>query len=457
MKVIPNIGPCDTAVPQSPTVEPMAKGKSKKSKEQGVEKLKESIDGNINAQEIKITATMITVETKVIEQGMDLEEENRLLRGKMEELSRKLEEASEVNNELTEAKSKLSAEIEDLTKVLFEEANGMVANEVKARMQLEATKRKIQAELESTKDQLRVESQQLIELKQRLSDTCSTPSLLDFPSSPVSLSGGYFEVLFPDRRFNSRARCDGPFASRWDEIIRSLDVATFQAFARFCENIGKLADDAAVLGNPFVRKIYENDVVPCLDFDSKPRSFIKKLVLAMFGNTCMIERVSPSSPLPSPIVSPSSASMSQESSTEDVGKLNTIFNELTLSFSALPDIFVLDANAITGKPSKPSSSCRFCALCGIPLDVSQPIYRLKLLEKDPVMLVDEPCRDRLVAAAEFYTFLRYLRKGLYSNRPIIDLYYELLHFLRNMFYARTRSLSFFIQADHEITHPCLKP
>lgn len=413
----------------------------------------------------------------------DLVNENQFLKAKIDEMARKLLESEEINRELTHAKAMLSDEIVDLTKVLFEEANGMVANEVKARTQLEHSRRKLQSELDQTKDRLRVESQQLSELKQKLYEIAAENSNVSLNSSVLgairskndstanflqsheeSRPLGYFDIFFPNRRFNSKAKCNGPNSSLWDDIIRSLDLNTFQSFSKFLEVMEKL-DDEGVLGSPFVRKIYENDVTPCLTFDSKPKAFVKKIVQAMYKNTCAIEKISASSPLPSPVppaaLSPQAPPASPEplDLSEPVvispeptaaSTLNSMMSDLALSFSALPDVFVLDSSfKLTSSNSQPSG--RFCALCGycIAINPTEPLYRFKLKEAEMTMIIDDCCRNKLVAAAEFYTFLRHLKRGLYTNRPIIDLYYEVLHYLRNMFYARTTSCSFFVQSDLE--------
>lgn len=412
----------------------------------------------------------------------DLLNENQFLKAKLDEMARKLLEAEEINRELSQAKTMLSDEIVDLTKVLFEEANGMVANEVKARTQLEHSRRKLQSELEQTKDRLRVESEQLSELKQKLYEIAAENSNVSLSSSVFGAARsknestanfllgqedsrpiGYFDIFFPNRRFNSKGKCNGPNSSLWEDIIRSLDLNTFQSFSKFLEVIEKLDDDG-VLGSPFVKKIYENDVTPCLTFDSKPKTFVKKMVQAMYKNTCVIERISASSPLPSPVLPVSPASQPSPTSPEPldlsspvvtseptaVSSLNTMMSDLALSFSTLPDVFVLDSTfKLTS--SKPSPSGRFCALCGycVTMTQTEPLYRFKLKEAEMTMVIDENCRNKLVAAAEFYTFLRHLKRGLYTNRPIIDLYYEVLHYLRNMFYARTAACSFFVQSDLE--------
>lgn len=405
-----------------------------------------------------------------IENTTDLAEQNRLLKAKIQELSRKLGEAEEVNQELTQAKTLLSDEIVDLTKVLFEEANGMVANEVKARIQLEQARRKLQVELDAAKDRLRVESQQLQELKQKLYEIAQENSSVSLnsvmtPSNGedrtanfvatfdlLTRSGNYFDLFLPERRFTSKIKCNGVNSALWDEIVRSLDMTTFQSFSKFLENIGQF-DDEALLGTPFVKKIYENDVVPCLSFESKPKTFIKKMVWSMFKNICTIDVVSPSSPLPSPVGKaspvPSRSSTPCSIQTEHSG-LNNMMSELASSFSALPDLFTVEQARID-RPAK-SNPSKYCYLCGsvICRDMDQRLYRLRLSEKDEHFVIDDSCRNKLVAVAEFYTFLRHLRKGLFSNRPIIDLYFDILHYLRSMFYARTHSVAFFAQSDFEI-------
>lgn len=410
----------------------------------------------------------------------DLINENQFLKAKLDEMARKLLEAEEINRELNQAKTMLSDEIVDLTKVLFEEANGMVANEVRARTQLEHSRKKLQNELESTKDRLRVESQQLSELKQKLYEIAADNSNVSLSSSVLGAARsknesttnfllgqedtrpvGYFDIFFPNRRFNSKSKCNGPNSGLWEDIIRSLDLNTFQSFSKFLEVMEKLDDDG-VLGSPFVKRIYENDVTPCLTFDSKPKTFVKKMVQAMHKNTCVIERISASSPLPSPVQPTSPASQPSPTVPEPLDlsspvmqptaatALNTMMSDLALSFSSLPDVFVLDSS-FKLTPAKSNSSGHFCALCGycIALNQTEPLYRFKIKEAEMTMVIDEHCRNKLVAAAEFYTFLRHLKRGLYTNRPIIDLYYEVLHYLRNMFYARTAACSFFVQSDLE--------
>lgn len=388
-------------------------------------------------------------------------EENRFLKAKLGEMERKLREADELNKELSEAKTLLSDEIVELSKVLFEEANGMVANEVKARTQIESTKRKLQTELDHTKDRLRLESQQLVELRQilRASSTSLSPAVpspskngstqsLLISSEAHAQHGCYFNLLFSDRRFNSKSKCNGSNADVWSQIISSIDPAVFQSFAKLMEIIGKL-DDESVLGNPFVRSIYDTDVAPCLNFDAKPKTYVKRIVEALFKNTCSIELVSASN-LPSPIPIPTSpqrpvSSTSTLTPTAYDSSFGNVLSEMAVSLSILPDMFTVDAG------TKEAAAGHFCFLCGtsLPAHGTRPLYKFRLREKEPSVVIDEACRNRIVASAEFYTFLRHLRKGLYSSQPIVDLYFEHLHYLRNMFYVRSSGCTFFVQSDLE--------
>lgn len=402
--------------------------------------------------------------------------ENERLKQRLEEAERRLAEAREVNVELSRAKELLSEEIVELTKVLFEEANGMVAEETRARSQLESAKRKLQAELHQIQDRLRLESQQLQELKQKLYAHTSNTSVATGQSiemasptreprlvalDPENLS--YFDLLFPDRRFSSRNKCHGPNGGAWKAIVGSIDLTLFDSFTKFLDIVGRLSEES-FLGSPFVKRIYEMDIGPCLAFDCKANSFPKSLVRHFLRNECSIEKVNACSLLGSPIqrtLSAASQTASRyttsaqpnlvdalspddlASPVEPQSRLMAMVSEFTHSLTSIAD----PAYSPDGQLKRPQPT--FCALCGSRLDacLDSSLYRFKISEKDPPLLIDAACREKLVAVAELFTFLRHLRKGLFSSRPIVDLYFEVLHYRRNMFYARTGSLAFFGQSD----------
>jgi hypothetical protein len=404
-----------------------------------------------------------------------LVEENEALRVKLQTAEKRLADTLEINDELKQAKQALSDEILDLTKVLFEEANGMVANEVRARTQLESSKRKLQNELDTIQERLRIESQQLKELKQKLyatSNNGSNTSLSSVPSKNIDEmpiystinfdNANYFEMLFSERRFSSRTKCNLPGGASWRKIIGSVDVSLFDSFTKFLEVIGKLNDESFI-GNPFVKRLCEIDVVPCLSFECKPKSFIKSVVFAMLKNNCIIETINQSSVVGSPVSgrSLSNGTESQQISpkvefetydmvstplADSSAKFFSLMSELTISLSSIAEPAF--SPAVTDAQNR---KCQpyLCALCGSKLEAADERhqYKFRLSDKDIPMTIDGFCREKLVAVAEFFTFLRHLRRGLFASRPIIDLYFEVLHYRRSMFYARTGSLTFFLASD----------
>lgn len=148
-------------------------------------------------------------------------------------------------------------------------------------------------------------------------------------------------------------------------------------------------------------------------------------------------------------------------------RLRGIMSQFTTSVTSLPEALLANMNptssggAASGTQSvnSPSSSggsaatAKFCALCGKSAlhDAGLLQYRVRLSDSEAWMLIDRDCRERLVAAGHFFTFLRHLHSGLYSHRPLLDLYCDLLHFRRHMFYVRLAvgATMFFLQSDLE--------
>ena len=252
-----------------------------------------------------------------------------------------------------------------------------------------------------------------------------------------------------------------------------------------------------MLSQPFLKRICEADVAPCLNFEFKPRPYVKKVASAMLRNTCSIEKLkeplghhsgepSPASErnqtrltsqTPSILSSDesiivdldmvgvdyccnnataamASVSISEASSPIKPGdRLRGLMSHFTTSVSSLPEtLLASQSNGVTSWSANneiaPSGS-KYCSLCG---SSTGPLkYRFRINDKDSWNFIDNLCRKRLVAAGHFFTFLRHLRSGLHSNRPILDLYYDSLHYRRMMFYARLdpAATAFFIQSDLE--------
>lgn len=454
------------------------------------------------------------------------------LEARINELEIKLWEQTEANAELKRTRDALTEEIMDLTQALFEEANGMVAEEAKARAILEIDRRKLEAELMITKEQLKLETQQLHELKSRfgaihpglpfaeIRSNATRETMAGCCSRQSSSTGfdkadlaaalihdySYFPSLLPKHRFESRYRYDGPTSAVWDEISEKVARHDLAEFSRFVER-GSNLDSISILAHPYVKKICETDVGPCLQFEFKPKAFVRRAALAMLRNTCCIENLpkinaplimgeyqrsqgnslEPSNP-PSPRTeaptgsvsvtvcgaggggsdSPKKGPLSPKSDTNKVEGAGTIdsstrfrgiMNQFASSVTSLPETLLSNLGNHTSSsplssPEQRKGVAKFCALCGVSALADPQVleYRLRLNDAESWMYIDGRCRERLVAAGHFFTFLRHLRHGLYSNRPLLDLFYDLLHYRRCMFYARMAAgaTMFFIQSDLEI-------
>lgn len=231
---------------------------------------------------------------------------------------------------LQSEKNSLTAEIEELTKTLFEEANGMVALEAQARWTLEQAQERLQEELTKTRELLELESAQTRLLRaileeEKVTQRTSDPVLWDIDVFGARLSGSYYDDFFQDRAFDSRERTA---ANHWELLgTRTVESSAFQLFSSFvdecfqitsnsslssshhskthkpkaasidsAQSINTLSDDAilTVLGHQFMRVCLNSDIEPCLTFpvlekSGRTRSLLKKLLPAFLKNTCVIE------------------------------------------------------------------------------------------------------------------------------------------------------------------------
>lgn len=458
---------------------------------------------------VEVTETELRVEVDAQELPNidELLSEVALLKSKLENAQSICEDLRSENEELKKSRQALSLEIMDLTKALFEEAGGMVAEEARARAKLEETRIKLKGELENTKEYLRLEKQQLFELRERLSkerlqqaiggtfNRCGLFNVL----TNEPFSHRYFPILFPTARSDLRHKYQSASSAFWDGLSQKFETEEVREFSKFVGRISEL-DAENILKHHYVKRICEEDVGPCLNFPFKPRPFMKKLILAMLRNFCSIERVSiqerPGSKIESnriidsarTVTSKASSIISSDESVmavdlemvdvdygsiqTNVTQLTTIVNSgnsltatsisaspgdrlrgimshFTTSVSSLPESLLPGPEASPSKDSKPLDCPKFCSLCGQPGERLK--YRFRISDTDNWNYIDRGCRLRLVAAGHFFTFLRHLRAGLHANRPILDLYYDTLQFRRLMFYARLHSAAtaYFIQSDYE--------
>ncbi|KAJ3118317.1 hypothetical protein HDU96_002474 [Phlyctochytrium bullatum] len=97
------------------------------------------------------------------------------------------------------------------------------------------------------------------------------------------------------------------------------------------------------------------------------------------------------------------------------------------------------SSAASSAPASPSPGASTaptgCTACARPVFLR---YHFRVSEQpdDAWCPICAPCRDRMVAACEFYNFVRHVRQGLYSTRRREDLFVEVMALKRRMFYAR---------------------
>lgn len=412
--------------------------------------------------------------------------ENMLLKEKVESIEISLEDEREMKTEMSKANRALSEEIEELSKSLFLEASGMVEQETKARFVLEKRQHKLEDELSTTRDQLQTQTAQLNELRHKLQASSSSLALKDPLVSHEEVKFfftlKYYDDLFPGQKFSSKKRQTFNLSvdKTWDTIIKELPDLLFERFSDFVQltssfptnstengtgkkkGNGTVLSDEKILGHPFLKGILETDVEPCFRFNPylpiKSRSFLRKLVISLLGNTCCIERLN-STDMEHLTVScsmPTSPSSTQNQNSKTKNKKSIKSLLLNLSVTSLPDSIIPASTPLDSesdeKPTEETVKIPSCALCKCKLGL--PSYRFRLAEHDSHgwFSIDSYCRDKIVAVGDLYTFIRHIRRGLFTHRPIADLYCELMHYLRNIFYVRIGATSFFIRNDIELVY-----
>lgn len=105
-------------------------------------------------------------ELKVSKGGAERGEDSR---AQLEQCKRRLEEEIQARFAIQQAKEKLEGELEDLTKSLFEEANSMVSTEAREKHELLQSKKRLEHELLQAQSKLQLDEQLLQSLKEKFS------------------------------------------------------------------------------------------------------------------------------------------------------------------------------------------------------------------------------------------------------------------------------------------------
>ncbi|KAL7308045.1 hypothetical protein PS15m_012222 [Mucor circinelloides] len=353
---------------------------------------------NIEEQLIKIGQLNTRLE-QVMGELDDQTANFQALQNDMELLNDKYVDEIERVAEIQHSKDMVESELEDLSRRLFEEANGMVANEKREKYNLEVAQKHLENQLQETRDRLGAEQMQLKELRKRMEDMMEIEkTVMEVPKTPDHIKD--ITSLLAERM------------NLLDQKNAHIDTLMLDEFQEFVKT-GTAVSLKKIHTIPFMKNCLEEDVEACLRFGPNSRLSARKMNEAIVLNTCFIEE-------------------SPQGFAEEQAK--RAISELPLKISGAKSM-------MWERFSSNNQTTVFsgCQACGRNDGTALP-YRFRISYFDDWACIDRFCRDRLVAVCEFYVLIRNIRQGLYSNRSIPDLYHEAMRLRLQMFYARMGAL-----------------
>ncbi|KAF1798310.1 hypothetical protein V8B55DRAFT_1553329 [Mucor lusitanicus] len=353
---------------------------------------------NIEEQLVKIGQLNTRME-QVMGELDDQTANFQALQNDMELLNDKYVDEIERVAEIQHSKDMVESELEDLSRRLFEEANGMVANEKREKYNLEVAQKHLENQLQETRDRLGAEQMQLKELRKRMEDMMEVEkAVMEVPKTPDHIKD--ITSLLAERMH---------LLEQKNAHIDTLMLDEFQEFVK----TGTAVSLKKIHTIPFMKNCQEEDVEACLRFGPNSRLSARKMNEAIVLNTCFIEE--------------SPQGFAEEQAKRAIG-------ELPLKISGAKSM-------MWERFSSNNQTTVFsgCQACGRNDGTALP-YRFRISYFDDWACIDRFCRDRLVAVCEFYVLIRNIRQGLYNNRSIPDLYHEAMRLRLQMFYARMGAL-----------------
>ncbi|GFQ89505.1 guanine nucleotide exchange factor for Rab-3A [Trichonephila clavata] len=283
---------------------------------------------------------------------------------------------------LSQIRDEVGAELEELTASLFEEANNMVRDaNVK-----QAYAEKLLKEANLKIEVLQAEVQALKTLV--ITSTPSMPNPHLHPQIDKRHNG--VRSLFTQGHKRSPSNYElcsfreTPPGSPTKEAAFSnfspdnyeVDPVFHQQFLEWHQN-PKLDKD-----NPFLANIYQEDILPCLNFTNKKLS--DAVLSAIEENAITIEQVNGKNPFP-----------------------------------------------------KSNSTKRRCSLLEAPKICK---YRMKISEDPDWYYISQLCRNRIAAVCDFFCYIRYIQQGLVKS-GVHEIYWEIIRKRRDVSLARLGILS----------------
>ncbi|KAJ2891194.1 hypothetical protein IWW38_003729 [Coemansia aciculifera] len=205
---------------------------------------------------------------------------------------------------------------------------------------------------------------------------------------------------------------------RLDEVL----LAEFKEFATQAQS----PRSTTYMTLPYIKNVISEDIEPCLRFGPRPRISSRNVLDAIASNRLQIEEMTPQ-------IAAEMRRLQQAAERTDGHRRAMLWERFSGTVAANP------------------SGCQACGR------ECQCTYRFRMgLKADSEWIqLDTICRDRLVAACEFYGFVRYLRQGIFASRSVMDLYTETIRLRLCMFYARIGAYGYAVDLDPSLTEPNL--
>ncbi|XP_018112979.1 guanine nucleotide exchange factor for Rab-3A isoform X5 [Xenopus laevis] len=297
------------------------------------------------------------------------EKGSEILREELQRAQKELKLRDEECEKLSKVREQLEQELEELTASLFEEAHKMVRE---ANTKQVASEKQLQEALGKI-DMLQAEVTALKTLV-----ITSTPSSPNRDLHPQLLSPSR-NALRKGHARNKSAGCavsPAPPAQPTTSENKEVDTLLYSEFLAWKES--PTLDRYC----PFLSRIYQEDVKPCLDFAKRELS--EQVLTAVEGNMLSVE----------PVVQP-----------------------------ILP---VVKASAVErGGPRK-------CALSGLSRSCR---HRINLGDSGNYYFISPSCRYRITAVCNFFTYIRYIKQGLVRQDTEL-IFWEITRLRREMSMAK---------------------
>lgn len=373
---------------------------------------------------------------------------NERLQKDMERLAEKLIDEAERRSEIEHSKQLVEAELEDLTKNLFEEANRMVAVERETTSLLQAEYDNLKAQNNETLALLSQYKEQCAELKSRLFEaTMDSNTIPEYPYSlnrstePPSLSrsstfrlrrtGSFSTLATSSGCLNRSSIHDASFRdsclSRYsgETTVSNLPTLSFSPkdyrFLEFLEFIEASPSQGTYLASKFAKRAITEEIENTLKFESSKTGFFfnKKLMSAVQQGTLNIYQSKDA--IENNFGEP--AKFTHSSTSTSIGSWKST---LGLASTSLPKV----------EPVAPVAPV-VCTLCDCALELNSYPYIYTLHSGDTESKLScGLCRSRLVSTTHFFTLLRHIRAGLVKGTPQ-KLYLSALQAKLQLFMSRS--------------------